>query len=186
MAELQLAPGAAGQADGGLAAEQAAALFGVAGLVVEAGLESEHGLQAVTEVFGAFQAPPRAAADAAGRADMALLEAVGSLDLFIADARVDQAIQRDAGGGGLRRARESAGQGDGKQGFLHCDAPKFLQKVRHTSGTVRAGTWTRRSLGALYVPECYAVRELTFPCTEAMRAWCCHIALLSRARRACA
>ena len=60
-AEFQAAPRIAVQAHRGLAAEQAAALQRVAVERAEAGLQVEHGAQAVAQVFAAAQAEARAA-----------------------------------------------------------------------------------------------------------------------------
>src|SRR5690606_26383819 len=67
--EVQTAPAVALQTDGGLTAEQAAALGGVTVAGVETAFQLEHGLQAVTQIFGATQAPARTVLHAVDHAD---------------------------------------------------------------------------------------------------------------------
>src|SRR5690606_26554659 len=90
------------QADGGLAAKQAVALFAFAVAGAEAAFQYEHRRQAVAQVFGATQAPARAALDAVGHADAGLVVAtiLRAVDIvganfasLIGDPDVNQAVQ---------------------------------------------------------------------------------------------
>src|SRR5690606_32792210 len=78
--EVQTAPAFALQTDRGLTTEQATALSGVAVARVEAAFELEHGLQAVTQIFGATQAPARTVLHAIDHAETAAVKTV-ALDL---------------------------------------------------------------------------------------------------------
>ena len=90
--ELQRAPGVVGQPDGGLAAEQPAGLSALPVGGVEAAFQLEHGAQAVSEVFGAAQAPTRTGLDAVDHAEFATVVSI-AFDFVVADAGVDDTIE---------------------------------------------------------------------------------------------
>ncbi|MNI31786.1 hypothetical protein D3C73_856780 [compost metagenome] len=113
-AEFQQAPRIGLQADGGLAAEQAAALARCAVTRIEAAFQREHGAQAVAQIFGAAQAPTRAARHAVGHADLRFVITV-ALDALVANTGIDQTVQGHrgfslghAGDGGEQRGCEQS------------------------------------------------------------------------------
>lgn len=137
-AKFQQAPRIALQADGGLTAEQAAALARLAVGRVEAAFQREHGAQAVAQVFGAAQAPARTAGHAVGHADLRFLVAVIALDALEAHAGVDQAVQGHRGFS-MRHAGQRGEQSGDEQSLFHYRFPLIEQtcacgSARNTSG----------------------------------------------------
>src|SRR5690606_6356320 len=115
--EVQTAPAVALQTDGGLTTEQAAALGGVTVGGAEAAFQLEHGLQAVTQIFGATQAPARTVLHAVDHAETAAVKTV-ALDLVVADTGIDDAVQRHRGFC-LGHTGETGEQGGSEQSLFH-------------------------------------------------------------------
>src|SRR5690606_32116045 len=90
--DVELTPGVATQAEGGVTTEQTTTLLLVTGAEVEAAFDLENSLQAVTHIFGAAQAPAVAGLNAIDHASLAGLEAV-TLDLLVADTTVQDTVQ---------------------------------------------------------------------------------------------
>src|SRR5690606_39373926 len=92
--ELQGAPAVAGQADGGLAAEQTAVLGAVAIAGIKAAFQLEYGAQTIAQVFGTTQTPARTGLDAVDHA-YATATVTIAFDFVVADAGVDDTIESD-------------------------------------------------------------------------------------------
>src|SRR5690606_12696687 len=116
--EVQTAPAVALQTDGGLTTEQTAALGGVTVAGAEAAFQLEHGLQAVTQIFGATQAPARTVLHAVDHADAAAAIPAVALDLVVADTGIDDAVQRHRGFC-LGHTGETGEQGGSEQSLFH-------------------------------------------------------------------
>ncbi|MNI58724.1 hypothetical protein D3C73_1138490 [compost metagenome] len=93
-AEVQLAPGVVGQADGGLATEQAARLAALAVGGVKAAFQLEDGAQPIAQIFGSAQAPAGAGLDTVDHAELATAVAV-AFDFVVADTGVDDTVESD-------------------------------------------------------------------------------------------
>src|SRR5690606_6561068 len=110
--------------DGSLAIEHAAARTLGAAVQVESVLKDEHRLQAVAQVFSAFQTPAVAAHNAIGHAGVGAFVAfagngVRPLELLVANAAVNAAIQGDRRLGMGSTGSKAGDQSSNKQTLFH-------------------------------------------------------------------
>src|SRR3546814_1790691 len=127
--EVQTAPAVALQADGGLATEQAATLGRLAVTRIETAFQLEHGLQAVTQIFGATQTPARTILHAVDHAYTAAVKVTRTADLVVADTGIDDAVQRHRGFC-LGYTGKTGEQGGSEQSLFHL---RNLRSEEHTS-----------------------------------------------------
>src|SRR5690606_18881758 len=92
-AQIQAAPCIALQTEGGLTAEQAFVLTVVTVTEIEARLDLEDGLQAVTQVFGPLQTPAVAGLNTVDHAGLLGINAARTFNLLVANTAVQNTVQ---------------------------------------------------------------------------------------------
>src|SRR5690606_17204598 len=100
--EIELTPGIGLQTDSSLTTEHTVALARLTSTEAESVFENEYGLQAITQIFSTLQAPTVGrvkAVEQAGTLGVDVNATNSALNAFVADATVNNTVQRDRGFG---------------------------------------------------------------------------------------
>src|SRR3546814_390161 len=120
--QVQTAPAVALQTDGQVTTEQTATLCRFTSRAVVAAFQLENSLQAVAQIFSAFQAPAAAGLNAIGEADFLGFNVIASgifgFNFVVADTGIDNTVEGDRCFC-LSNAEKADGESSSEQSLFH-------------------------------------------------------------------